>query len=80
MRRVAVVIAALALAGCGTRGDDSSDTGGDTGGSAKVAVNAPVGDQAALRVTAAVADGSSTVTLDGPPVAPAPPAGGHSLM
>ena len=32
----------------------------------------------ALRVTAAVADGSSTVTLDGPPVAPAPPAGGHS--
>ncbi|WP_231129816.1 indolepyruvate ferredoxin oxidoreductase family protein [Corynebacterium xerosis] len=32
----------------------------------------------ALRVTAAVADGSSTVTLDGPPVAPAPPADGHS--
>ena len=32
----------------------------------------------ALRVTAAVADGSSTVILDGPPVAPAPPADGHS--
>ncbi|MFC3850847.1 indolepyruvate ferredoxin oxidoreductase family protein [Corynebacterium hansenii] len=32
----------------------------------------------ALRVTAAVADGSATVTLDGPPVAPAPPADGHS--
>ncbi|MFL0446040.1 indolepyruvate ferredoxin oxidoreductase family protein [Corynebacterium xerosis] len=32
----------------------------------------------ALRVTAAVADGSSTVTLDGPPVAPAAPADGHS--
>ncbi|WP_295626314.1 indolepyruvate ferredoxin oxidoreductase family protein [uncultured Corynebacterium sp.] len=31
----------------------------------------------ALRVTAAVADGSSTVTLDGPPVAPAPPTDGH---
>ncbi|MFO6504419.1 indolepyruvate ferredoxin oxidoreductase family protein [Corynebacterium freneyi] len=31
-----------------------------------------------LRVTAAVADGSSTVTLDGPPVAPAPPTDGHT--
>lgn len=31
----------------------------------------------ALRITANVADGSSTVVLDGPPVAPAPPADGH---
>lgn len=32
----------------------------------------------ALRVTAAVADGNSTVSLAGPPSAPAPPTGGHT--
>ena len=32
----------------------------------------------ALRVTAAVADGNSTVQLAGPPSAPAPPTGGHT--
>lgn len=47
-----MLVASLALAGCGTRGEDSNDAGGDTGGDAKVAkigVIAPLsGDLSAL--------------------------------